>query len=177
MDREIIERLTIDHALGELNADAAALFETYLAEHSEARTWAKPMVQTCKQAREAIESKTRSLAGEDSPPIERMRRPIGFNGRIAGRWAAVIVITLGIGIGLGRRSTPEAPSQQIVVQAEPAPSPKGWDRVLDNADNGFWQTKALAVTQAKSYEIPRLRRSRTGLWDRYRQSRKEWQYD
>ena len=178
MEREIIERLAIDHALGELNTDAAVLFEAYLAEHAEARTWAEPMAETCLRTREAIDSKTPSLAREDPPPTVRVCWPAGLNGRVVGRWAAVIVIALGIGAGLGRRSAPETPTgHRTVVQAEQPPSPKGWDRVLSESSDGFWQAKALAVMQSKSYEPPRPRPAAAGPWDRYRQTRKEWRYE
>ena len=178
MEREIIERLAIDNALGELGADAAALFEDYLAEHPETHTWAESMAQTCRRTHAAIESKTQSPAGQGPPITMPTRRFIGPGARILGRWAAVIFILLSVGVGLGRRSIPQAPTTQttIVEADQPAPA-KGWDRVLAGPKDGFWQTKALAVLQGKSYEVPRPGRPQTGLWDRYRQSRKERSYE
>lgn len=178
MEREIIERLAIDNALGELNEDTAALFEAYLAEHAKARTWAQPMTQTCRRTREAIGSKTQSPAREYPPATVRLRWYASVNARALVRWAAVIAISLGIGAGLGRRPAPETPTtQRTVVQAKQHASPKGWDRVLAQSKDGFWQTKARAVLQSKSYEVPQARRARTGLWDRYRQSKKERSYE
>ena len=62
MERETIERLAMDLALGELNEDATTLFEAYLAEHTEAKRWAEPMTQTCIRTREAIMQKTQAAA-------------------------------------------------------------------------------------------------------------------
>ncbi len=173
MEREIIERLAIDNALGELNEDAAVLFETYLAEHAEVRAWAESMAQTCLRAREAISSKTPSVEGSGpSPHAPRAQLALVY-GRVLSRWAAVIAVALAIGVGLGRRSAPKPPAKPpTVVRAEQDASPKGWDRVLSESGDGFWQGKAVAMLQSKSYEVPHPRRVQAALWGRYRQSRK-----
>jgi anti-sigma factor RsiW len=176
MERDIIERLAIDHALGELDADTATLFEAYLSEHAEARTWAKPMSETCARTREVISRRASSCVADNRSPKTHRRWPVAINGWVLGRWAAVIFVALGIGIRLGRRPAPETRvARPLVVQAEPQPSARGWDRVLGGSEHGFWQAKVLAVTESKSYEPPR--RTEVGLWDRYRQTRKEWSYE
>ena len=56
MEREIIERLAVDLAAGELNEDVEALFRSYLAEHSEADKWAQDMLQVYEKTETAIET-------------------------------------------------------------------------------------------------------------------------
>jgi len=178
MERETIERLAVDSALGELNDDVAALLEAYLAEHAEARAWADPMAQTCRRTRNAVSSMTQS-AEPDGPAFRGASHwPVHFNGRALLRWAAVIAVTLAIGAVLGRRSAPNiSPTAPIVVRAKQDTPPAGWDQVLSDPGDGFWQGKAVAMLQSKSYEVPHPRRAQAGLWGRYRQSRKGHSYE
>ena len=173
MERETIERLAIDRALGELNEDAATLFDAYLAEHGEARQWAEPMMHVCTRTREAIAQKTQpadTVARHDSVRLPWIDR------RALARWAAVIAIAAGLGIAIGRRSTP-SPTQEpdtIVVRTVPREAgPEGWRRVLSESEQGFWQSKAVAMLQSQPREIPASTESGPSLWDRYRQFRKE----
>ncbi len=173
MERETIERLAIDHALGELSADAAALFEAYLAEHTDARQWAKPMIETCDRTREAIERKT-----QPSEPIA-WREPVRlrFNRVAIARWAAVIALSALVGITIGRWSKPQEiprPETVVVRTAATETGPDGWQRVLNEPQQGFWQSKALAMLQSQPQQTPtRPTASESSLWDRYRQFRKE----
>ena len=178
MEREIIERLAIDHALGELDADTAALFEAYLAGHAEAQDWAQAMAQTCTRTREAIRQKTQ--------PTEEHRRfnrtgtpwPRTIAWQTFGRWAAVIVVSLAIGAALGRRSRPPASTREtIVIQAQSTPEQQDWRQLLSKSERGFWETKALAMLQPKTNEIPGPHPGHQGLWDRYRQRRKGRSYE
>lgn len=172
MERETIERLAIDHALGELNADAAALFEAYLAEHAEARRWAEPMMKTCTQTREAIAKKTRPDDAITWHEPARLR----INRAALARWAAVIAVSALLGVTIGRWSRPpetQKPDTVVVRATTPDASPEGWQRVLSEPQQGFWQSKALAMLQSQPHEIPRPTKSESSLWDRYRQSRKE----
>lgn len=176
MECDIIERLAIDKALGELNSDADALFDAYLAEHKEARGWARAMSQTCTQTRKAINTKTRPVG------LDRQLPRVPFSGVLAwqtvGRWAAVILIALGIGATAGRWSKPQTSTRTtIVVRTASIPAPDGWKRVLSQPEPGFWETKAVAMLQPKSAEIPSVPPSHRGLWDRYRQPIKEWSYE
>ena len=173
MERETIERLAMDRMLGELNEDAATLFEAYLAEHAEARQWAEPMMQVCTRTRDAIAQKTQ--------PADTVARPASvrlpwIDRRTLARWAAVIAITAGLGVAIGRRSTP-SPTQKhetVIVRAAPREAgPEGWRRVLSESEQGFWQTKAVAMRQSQPREIPPSTEPGLGLWDRYRQFRKE----
>jgi hypothetical protein len=173
MKREMIERLAMDRALGELNDDVATLFETYLAEHAEARQWADPMTQTCTRTREAISRKTQPSAQFAQPEPARLFR---VDWSALARWAAVIAVAAGLGVAIGRRSAP-VPTQRhetIVVRTAPREAgPEGWRRVLSETEQGFWQTKAIAMLQSQPREVPRSTESGPSLWDRYRQFRKE----
>ena len=57
MEREAIERLTIDSAAGELNEDAEALLRTYLAEYPQANKWAEDILQIYYRTEAAIKTK------------------------------------------------------------------------------------------------------------------------
>ena len=178
MERQIIERLAIDHALGELDADTAALFETYLAEHAEAQDWAQAMAQTCVRTREAIRQKTQ--------PTDEHRRsdrtgtpwPHTIAWQTYGRWAAVILVSLAIGAALGRRfRAPASTPKTIVIQAQSTPEQQDWRQFLSKSERGFWETKAVAMLQPKTDEIPSTHPGRRGLWDRYRQQGKGRSYE
>jgi hypothetical protein len=173
MERETIERLAMDRALGELDADATALLETYLAEHPEMQPWAEGMSQTCIRTGEAIAEKTQAVRAEDAQFETHVHRPRTVPWGTLARWAAVVLISLGIGAQLGRQSRPEGSAPRPhVVQAPPAPARAGWDRVMGTAKDSFWQTKALAMVQPKAHELPRPRAAHKGIWDRYRQTKK-----
>jgi hypothetical protein len=173
MERETIERLAMDRALGELDADATALFDAYLAEHPEMQGWASDMSQTCLRTREAVAQKTQAVRAEDTQSETHVHRLRTVPWRALARWAAVVLISLGIGAQLGRQSRPKVSAPgPFVVQAPPAPVRAGWDRVMGATENGFWQAKALAMVQPKAGELARPRVARKGLWDRYRQTKR-----
>lgn len=178
MERDIIERLAIDQALGELNSDTMALFETYLAEHAEARHWAQAMAQTCTTTREALRRKTQPIEGNRHVIRVRAFWPKAAAWRIWGRWAAVIVISLALGMTAGRWSKPQPTTPRtIVVQAEPTSTSDEWTQVLSEPGQGFWEAKAVAMLQMKSEGIPKTRATYRSLWDPYRQSIKEQSYE
>lgn len=173
MERETIERLAIDRALGEMNEDAAALFEAYLAEHAEGRQWAEPMMQVCTRTRDAIAQKT--LPADTVARPESVRLP-WIDRRTVARLAAVIALPAGLGVAIGRRSAPSPTQKHETVIVQPAPreaGPEGWRRVLSESEQGFWQTKAVAMRQSQPREVPASTESGPSLWDRYRQFRKE----
>lgn len=173
MKREMIERLAMDRALGELNDDVATLFETYLAEHAEARLWAEPMTQTCIQMRDAIARQTQPSAQFAEPEPARLFRA---DWSALARWAAVIAVAAVLGAAIGRRSAPSPTPEPETVIVRTAPREaglEGWRRVLSETEQGFWQTKAIAMLQSQPREVQRSTESRPSLWDRYRQFRKE----
>ena len=178
MERDIIERLAMDHALGELDTDTAVLFEAYLAEHGEVRHWAQAMTETCTQTRKAISQKTQPIDAKRHVPRLRGLWPDARAWQTWGRWAAVIFICLGLGIVAGRWSRPQvATPRTVVVQAESTSAPSGWRQVLSRPSQGFWESKAVAMLQTRSEEIPRAHTAQRNLWDRYRQPKKEWRYE
>ncbi len=173
MKRETIERLAMDLALGELNEDAATLFEAYLAEHAEARQWAEPMTQTCIRTRQAIAQKTQAAARlTPSEPV----RLFPADWSALARWAAVIAVAALLGVAIGRRSAPSPTPEPETVIVRTAPrqaGAEGWRRVLGDSEQGFWQTKAVAMLRSQPREIQHSPDPGPSLWDRYRQFRKE----
>jgi hypothetical protein len=173
MERDTIERLAIDRALGELDADILALFEAYLAEHDQARQWAESMGKTCGRTREAVTQKTRRDDAIAWPePVRRL--PIHRIAMV--RWAAVIVVSALLGVTIGRWSSPsqmQTPETVVIRTATAGAGPEGWQKVLSEPQHGFWQSKALAMLESQPNEIPRQAEPRPGLWNRYRQFRKE----
>ncbi len=176
MKPEIVERLAIDRALGELNEDAAALFDMYLAEHPEAQERARRMSDTCTQTRRAIDRRTQEA--DIRSPSSRIR-PHWVHWTRAGRVAALVAISLGIGVTVGRWSQSSAPALgHAVVRAEPVASASdGWQQVLSSQGQGFWQSKALALLQTTPYTAAGSYASQTNLWGKYKQIRKEWSYE
>lgn len=178
MERDVVERLAIDRALGELDSDTEALFEAYLTEHAEARHWAQAMAQTCTTTREALRHKTRPVEDHRHGIRVRAFRPGAAVWRTWGRWAAVILVSLGLGMTAGRWSISQpTPSRTIVVQAEPTSAMEDWTQALSKSGQGFWEAKAVAMLQMKPERIPKTRATHRSLWDRYRQSRKERSYE
>ncbi|MBL7139553.1 MAG: hypothetical protein ISS74_01445 [Planctomycetes bacterium] len=157
MDRDALERLAMDRAGGELDADAEALLAAYLAEHPEARRTAAEMESAYRQCRDAIASRVEA-AGTASPA-----RPAGPHAwsvlaaasrprrRSVGRWlarAAAVLAILGLGAGggwwLGRQKGPETvqlpPGRPAVAQADEAP--------LDRL-GPFWREKVATLLEGR----------------------------
>ncbi len=177
MNAERIERLAIDRRLGELNEDAAVLFDTYLAEHHEARSWARSMSDTCAKARQAIDSRTKDKDAGTGLTMARphWRAPIRW--AHVGRWAAVVAVSVGIGVTAGRWMQPPVSGPKI-IQTEPAGTVSaGWAQTLGDSESSFWRGKALAMMKPQPYRTANVRDSQTSLWDRYRQFRKEPSYE
>lgn len=178
MNAERIERLAMDRALGELNEDAAVLFDTYLAEHPEVQEWAKGMSETCVHTRKAIDSKTQSESMVNPPASVRCPWSKRIHWARLGRWAALVVVSVGIGVTVGRWSRPQIPtSGGTVVRAQSVDGPDNWQQMLISQGGGFWQSKALALLQTRPYESPGSRKQQTSLWGRYKQLRKERSYE
>jgi anti-sigma factor RsiW len=174
MERQAIERLAMDAALGELNDDAATLFEAYLTEHPEARQWARPMKAICERTREAVAARTASAAlppRRAAPPARRISRARLAN---AGRWAAVVIVSLALGAAAGRRGKPPTESiSHVAASAETGrgPARRDWRAVLNGRGEGFWEAKAVATRQRHpgggSYE------PRPSPWEMLKQRQEE----
>lgn len=168
MERQAIERLAMDHALGELNEDTERLFETYLAEHPQHRPWAEQIEQTCRQLKSAVDARV-SVADGATPLAMSTSRHMSLLWELRARWAAVILLSAVIGCTAGRWMSPRTTEPpMVVVRAElPEPTPS-WQQRLSESESGFWQTKALAILEPGSTNIPVPAANRGDLWDRYR---------
>jgi len=172
MERERIERLAMDEALGELTEDAAALFHAWLAEHPQAKEWVGGIQSTCDKVRTAVEQKT---AGEIRP--ERVVRVVPLVRRVQWlsltRWAAVVTLALVFGLQVGRQARPLPPAHEPAAPA-PAVHAQGlqWVRPAPGSAPSFWQAQAVALLHAKP-QADGVWDARENLWERYRQRVKE----
>jgi hypothetical protein len=172
MERERIERLAMDEALGELTEDAAALFHVWLAEHPQARQWAQEIQSTCAKVRTAVEQKTgaeiRPARGVRVIPLLPRMRWLSL-----ARWAAVVTLALLVGLQVGRQARPVPPARAPAV---PAPTVRAqelrWQRLASSEAGSFWQAKAVALLQAQP-QAEGVWDARQNLWERYRQHVKE----
>ena len=176
MDTERIERLAIDRALGELNEDAAVLFDTYLAEHPEMQTSVKGMMDICARTEAAFAGK---MQEQDTSKLSLVRTESRWIDWLnLGRWAAVIVVSVSFGITLGRRSRPDVvPTEVTITQAASTNTHQSMRDILSRQTEGFWQSKALALLQTAPHVTTNSRDPQTSLWGRYQQLRKERSYE
>lgn len=149
MKRDAIERLAIDVAAGELNEDAEALFQTYLAENPQAKRWAEDVRQVYHETEAAITSKTTFTgAGTVTPKIGPALKVRWLP---AARWAAAVVLGTVIGFSTGRLGGIDS-APKIVTQ-EPRLRPKSVETVTDLKEKyfgTFWGDKMLALLERKS---------------------------
>lgn len=164
MNREIIERLSIDSAAGELNEDAEIMLRFYLAEHPQAKQWADDVRLVYDLTESAIKTKTaHSDVGLIIPTIRPVLRvkwlPVA-------RWAAMIVFGIFIGFTAGRWEIP-ARTQKIAFQ-ESTEFSKPVESVSDLKERyagTFWGDKMLAMLE--HHPKTNLRNSKS--WDTYKQ--------
>jgi hypothetical protein len=167
MERQMIERLAMDAALGELNEDASALLDAYLAEHPDAREWAKQMTSLCERTQAVICEKT-----QQKEVSARACRRVRIHWATPARWAAVVVISLTIGASVDRwlKPHPIPSSPTVAVETTRSGGPRSWQEVLSDSSGGFWQAKAAAMWQSKPQ---RTTHSQPSLWETFRQLQKE----
>jgi len=172
MKRDMIERLAIDSASGELNEDAEALFQFYLSGNPQAKQWAEDVRSVYDQTEAAIQTKT-ILAGDQkaAPPMIRVKR---VNWLPVARWAAAIIFGTIIGLTAGRWKATDK-TNKMAVQ-EPDLNQMSVETIADLKEKyvgTFWGDKMLAFvdnTSRHQHEAP-LRDIRS--WDTYRQYIKE----
>ena len=178
MKRDEIERLAIDSAAGELNADADALFRAYLAEHPQADQWAQDVLRLYRQTEAAISTKTaQAHAGRGTPPAHR-HRPIRSKWPSVARWAAAVIFGTVIGFTAGRWETTERTYR--ISWPEPARGPRQVQTVSDLQQKyagTFWGDKMLALLKQGPAEQYKSGLQGVRLWDRYRQYIKEKNYE
>lgn len=174
MKREVVERLAIDSAAGELTEDGQSLFEAYLAEHAEAKQWANAMRQVYQQTHTAINSKTEASGANIAAVCVMRGRPALTRWRPALRWAAIVCVAALLGAGAGRWSkapvVPERPELAEVAQARPAAAAS-----LDSKDaaGSFWRAKALAMFEPRPYRERTAAMQAGGLRRKYEHYIKE----
>ncbi len=168
MDREIIERLAMDSAAGELNEDVEALLQDYLSEHKEKKLWFLEMLETFRKTQDAFEVKTDLIKRQAEKKIPRK-----FNWSPVMRWAAVIIISACIGAAAGRWIKPETTQQKPNVLVTDTSSAKRTSFNLDNLDDGFWRNKIKAIINSSPAGIHMEKSSGKSLLEQYRQYLKE----
>jgi hypothetical protein len=179
MEREQIERLAIDSAAGELNEDAQALFEEYLAEHSETKKYVEDMLGIYEKTDAAINAKTQHAVKAD---LNTANISVKSHSRVLwlpiARWAAVVIFAAFVGIAVGRWS--KSPvlvdnTGQIATHPDSAVQQRIYD--LDNTGDSFWRDKAVAMMASRPISIQEDSVANPGLWEKYRQFIKEKHYE
>jgi hypothetical protein len=171
MEHQIIERLAMDAALGELNEDAEALLDAYLAEHPDARRWAQHMQTVCARTQEAIDIKTRRKDAPTCIPAAIRPQRIVVPWARLGRWAAVVAISLIAGAVIGRWAGTHAiaPETNVAVETMHSGGFKNWQELLSEPGKGFWEAKAAAIWRS---EPRRNANPQRNLWETLRQLQK-----
>ncbi len=179
MERDQIERLAMDSAAGELNEDAQALFEEYLAGHPEAKTAVEGMMGIYEKTDAAIIVKTHHAVKAD---LNTANISIRSHSRVfwlpIARWAAVFIFAAFVGIAVGRWSKSPIPPDRtgrIAAYRDSATQQRIFD--LDNSGDSFWRDKAVAMMTSRPISIQRDSVTGPGLWERYREFIKEKHYE
>ncbi|HUT47596.1 MAG TPA: hypothetical protein VMX36_15040 [Sedimentisphaerales bacterium] len=174
MEREAIERLSIDSAAGDLNEDTEALLGTYLAEHPQANKWAEDVRQIYDKTEAAIRTKTAHAdVGKVTPGITPVSQVKWLS---VARWAAAIALGIIIGFTAGRRNQTDS-TYRIAFQ-ELSRYPKQVETVSDLKERyagTFWGDKMLALLEHKPGQRYKTNLRSVGSWDKYRQYIKEKQ--
>ncbi len=174
MKRDVIERLAIDSASGELNEDGQSLFEAYLAEHAGAKEWAEAMFQTYHQTEAAISSKVGSADTSIAAVSIKSRPPALARWHPALRWAAIVFVAALVGAGAGRWSRSPVTAKQperVAISTIRLAAPASLD--LQDAAGSFWRAKAAAMFEPRPYRQANAAMQAGGLWQKYEQYIKE----
>jgi hypothetical protein len=169
MNRDVIERLAVDSAAGELNEDAEAMFQAYLAEHQQAKQWADDIGRVYDRTETAIRTKTAHTDSRTAiKPVLQMRW------MLVARWAAVLVFGAIIGFTAGRWEAPG--NTHRMAFREPIPNPKPIETVTDLREKyvgTFWGDKMLALLGHQPGQQSQLAHRDIRSWDTYRRYIKE----
>jgi hypothetical protein len=169
MEREIIERLAIDSAAGELNEDIETLLQDYLAEHQEAKIYFLKMCEIYSKTQAAFDIKTASIKKQSA-----IQPSLKFNWFPLLRTAAVIVISACLGIIAGRLSKQNLLQQESkYIALNSGISAKRTGLNLDDLGEGFWQKKIAAMVNPSPVREHRENNSSPSLLKQYRQYLKE----
>ena len=173
MERERIEKLAIDSAMGELNEDAKILLGVYLAEHLEAKQWADDMLQIYEQTQAAIDMDTKEDDAYSKTTVFKMKSTSRMKWLAVGRWAAVVILMISIGVIVGRWTKPKQIVQQQDVRVV---SGRKFYRPGYN-ENSFWYQKAMALNKPRYLSRSGMGFERQSLWGKYRQYIQEKNYE
>ena len=178
MKRETIERLAIDVAAGELNEDAEALLNAYLAEHPQARQWAEQMLTTYESTQEAITEKTSWVNTTAGTPFVGKKPMVWARWRSVWRSAAVVIFSILIGFAAGRRGTTGEITRLAVNEPARGPTPVTTVSDLKERYAGtFWGDMMLALLEHRPARQYKADLHSVSLWDKYRLYKKESRYE
>ena len=114
IDPEILERLLIDRALGELSPDAEALLEDYLAREPEASEEAEEIARAVDAARCAL-TPSEEVDSHSLPPLLLGKRG-GILWRVGARAAALAAcLLIGVGVGLWFSQSKQVIETQVEI--------------------------------------------------------------
>jgi hypothetical protein len=178
MKREVIERLAIDSAAGELNDDALALFDAYLAEHPQAGQWAEDILRIYKETETAIDAKTRDADAGVGMPAVKISRLSELKWLSFGRWAAALIVGALVGFTGGRWPiTGKTSSVDFAQLQEPAAQVETISDLKEKYAGTFWGDKVLALLESRSGQRYKADFQDVGFWHEYRQRIKEKHYE
>jgi len=163
MTREQIERLAMDHAAGELNADAEALLEQYLRGHPDAKSWADEIAAAYLQAETAIVSRVDDVE-PPAGPLAHRARSMNVNCWPVLTRAAVVLFAVVFGFVGGRMNVHRhAPlsTARLLDGRETQKEGAGWREIYED---GFWGSKVAGLMQAKAYYAQSRRTADGRFW-------------
>ncbi|MHC4499385.1 MAG: hypothetical protein ACYS9T_10485 [Planctomycetota bacterium] len=173
MEREMIERLAMDLAAGELNEDAEALLRTYLTEHPESNPWAQDIFRTYQKTRAAIDAKVKDTdAGSGAPTGARPLSTVKW--RLVAGWAAVVVFAVGVGFAVGRWSLVSKTSKPVAAKSTLRPVAS--QNLLDlkaKYEGSFWADKIISSLEPKPHPRHKENNWRGTFWSSLRPYMKE----
>ena len=179
MEREQIERLTIDSAAGQLNADARIMFKEYLAGHPEANKCVEDMLGIYQMTDTAITEKTKRAAKTDTSIADIRTKPHSMIYLLPiARWAAVVIFAAFIGIAVGRWTKSSVLAErpgQFSAYRDSTVKRTGID--IEDTGESFWRQKALAMFKAKPSMASTASITGPTLWEKYRQLIKDRHYE
>jgi hypothetical protein len=178
MEREIIERLAIDSAMGELDEDVKMLLAEYLAEHRSAKQWYDEILEDYEMTASAVNTKIKEAAL--MPPVTSVKKAavlLNLNWRPIARWAAVLIFASLVGVGIGRWSKERKFYARSSFQETERnlPSKESIANAL-RGDGSFWHKKAIAFLEPSKYPKRKPFARKTNLLELYRKS-KEMNHD
>jgi anti-sigma factor RsiW len=174
MNRDVLERLAADHALGALPPDVGHLLECHLAREPELALAADEIERTVRLARTVLaEHAPSSMPAFPVSGFEQIARWHRQVGRVIR--AAALAACVAVGIGIGRFSMPaassSAPVQPIqVVSAAPVPTHRSAVGAAGD-EGGYWSVSRMR-SQYERLDRRAAQASRESLtvWQRLGQS-------